>query len=110
MSKPKTPNRVASSAGLDDIVLVFDTKLKRPACVLLQAVYGCGHNNGFLQMTFDSRTWLVAPTPDMVRIRGTREQWKRSAAMSANAPLQASGTEDDRLKQKRNPALPASGG
>ena len=70
--------------GLEDIVLVFDKKLKRPACVLLQAVYGCGHNNGFLQMTFDSNTWLVAPTPDMVRVRGTREQWKRAAAMSSN--------------------------
>ena len=72
------------NAGLEDIVLVFDKKLNRPACVLLQAVYGCGHNNGFLQMTFDSNTWLVAPTPDMVRIRGTREQWKRAASMLSN--------------------------
>ena len=70
------------SAGLGDIVLVFDTQLKRPACVLIQAVYGCGHNNEFLGKTFDSSTWLTFPTPGMSRIRGTREQWKRAAAMS----------------------------
>jgi len=57
------------------IDLVFDVKLKRPACVLLQAVYGCAHNNTFLQLNFDSKDWLVAPTPDMKVIRGTRKQW-----------------------------------
>lgn len=63
----------------DEIVLVFDTKLRRPACVLLQALYGCGHNNGFLQMTFDAQDWLTSPTEDMVRISGSREQWEQLA-------------------------------
>lgn len=78
--------RARSTVGLEDIVLVFDTKLKRPACVLIQSAYGCGYNNGFLQRTFDSRTWLLAPTPDMARIRGTREQWKRAAASLVSMP------------------------
>lgn len=90
MSKKNATERKRGAAvgctdGLDDgIDLVFDIKLRRPACVLLQAVYGCGHNNGFLQMNFDSREWLVAPTPDMRKVRGTREQWKRLAAKASN--------------------------
>lgn len=66
------------------IVLVVDLKLRRPACVLLQAAFGCGHNNGFLQMTFEPNDWLLSPTPDMQKIRGTREEWQRLAAMLAN--------------------------
>lgn len=85
MSKSENGDAAASSAGLldDGIDLVFDIKLRRPACVLLQAIHGCGHNNGFMQMHFDD--WLVAPTPDMRKIRGTREQWQQLAAKSSNA-------------------------
>ncbi len=72
-------NEQKTKQGGDEIVLVFDTKLRRPACVLIQALYGCGENNGFLQMTFDTKTWLVAPTPDMIRIKGTKEQWEKMA-------------------------------
>lgn len=72
----------------NDIVLLFDIKLRRPACVLLQAMAGCGHNN-FLQMNFDSRDWLTAPTPDMRKVRGTREQWQRLAAKAANDQAEA---------------------
>jgi len=61
--------------------LVFDIKLHRPACVLLQAAYGCGESNSFLQMTFDSRDWLVSPTPDMRVIEGTEEQWRKAAEL-----------------------------
>lgn len=61
------------------ITLVLDTKLMRPACVLLQAVYGCGANNGLLAREFDPVDWLVSPTPDMKRIEGTLEQWRQLA-------------------------------
>jgi hypothetical protein len=61
------------------IELVFDTKLKRPACVLLQAAYGCGHNNPFMETTFDASKWLTFPTENMAKISGTREQWEKLA-------------------------------
>lgn len=67
----------ASMAGEE--VLVFDVKLKRPACVLLQAAYGCSPYGAV--MKFDSETWLVMPTDDMRRIKGTKEQWERLAAV-----------------------------
>lgn len=62
----------------DQIVLLFDPKLRRPGCVILQAMAGCGHNNGFMEMNFDN--WLTSPTPDMKRISGTRQQWEGLAA------------------------------
>lgn len=67
----------------NEIVMVVDTKKHRPACVLLQAAFGCGDANGFMQSIFDARTWLVAPTDDMRRIAGTKEQW-RAFAKQAN--------------------------
>lgn len=57
--------------------LVIDIKLKRPACVLLQA--GFGGDNGILHQYFDSEDWLVAPTADMRMIEGTPEEWKAFA-------------------------------
>lgn len=58
------------------IPLVIDTKLRQPACVLIQAAYGYGDSNGMLKMLFDSTCWLVAPTPDMYVVNGTLEQWQ----------------------------------
>lgn len=75
----KDTNEGATAPIDDGIDLVFDVKLRRPACVLLQAAFGCGHNNGFLQSTFEAREWLDQPTQDMRRIRGTREQWQQLA-------------------------------
>lgn len=85
VAAPCSAHSAAAEGG--DIVLVFDTELRRPACVLLQAVYGCGQNNGLLQRLFNGRTWLVAPTKGMRRIAGTREQWERmGAVVNAQAP------------------------
>lgn len=76
---------------MSEVILVVDVKQHRPACVLLQAAYGCGDANGFLQSIFDARTWLVAPTDDMRRIAGTKEQW-REFAKKANARSKAPNT------------------
>jgi hypothetical protein len=46
------------------LVLVYDLKLARPACVLLQAAMG--GSPGVAQQ-FPSEHWLLAPTPDMKR-------------------------------------------
>ncbi len=58
-----------------NIVLVYDTDLKRPACVLLQAAYGADH--GLLYRFFDAKTWLLAPTPGMRKLSATAEQWQK---------------------------------
>lgn len=63
-------------------VLVYDTDLKAPACVLLQAVYGCGSYPAALR-NFDSRHWLITPTKGMRKIAGTPEEWRLAAAITA---------------------------
>lgn len=66
-------------------MLVYDTDLRRPACVLIQAI--AGGDRGTLMRLFDAETWLVNPTPGMKCIRGTREEWEKVARLSpAPAP------------------------
>ena len=65
------------SAG---IVLVYDLDLKRPACALLQAAYGC--EPMLVHEFFDATCWLTHPTPGMRRITGTREEWKRAGEIT----------------------------
>jgi hypothetical protein len=55
---------------------VFDTKLKRPACVLLQAALGGDIESAHF---FDSNVWLTAPTKDMRLFRTTREELRAVA-------------------------------
>lgn len=63
-------------------VMVYDTDLKAPACVLLQAAFGCGASPHALTY-FPARHWLTQPTPGMRKIAGTPEQWKQAAALTA---------------------------
>lgn len=62
-----------------DITLLYDTVLRRPGCVLLQAVAG-GDGEAFREFFGGADNWLVSPTPDMKMITGTREQWRKEAA------------------------------
>jgi hypothetical protein len=59
----------------------YDCKLKRPGCVILQAVMGGGSTYD-LHRFFDATSWLIAPTPDMVVIEGTEEQWKQAGEIT----------------------------
>lgn len=43
-------------------VLVYDIKLKRPGCALLQAALG---GSGGVAGQFPTEYWLLAPTPDL---------------------------------------------
>jgi len=54
--------------------LVYDLKLGRPGCVLLQAALGADYTHNF-QLDFPSESWLVAPTPDMKVYNLTDEQY-----------------------------------
>lgn len=42
--------------------IVYDTRLRRPACALLQAAMG---GDAGIASQFSSETWLIAPTPGM---------------------------------------------
>ncbi len=61
----------------EKITLLFDTKQKKPGCMILQAIAGCAQFNHFLQMTFTDMETSI--TPDMKRITGTRAQWESLA-------------------------------
>lgn len=64
-------------------VAVIDIKTKRPACVLLQAVWGGDRSVCNL---VSSSYWHLAPTDDMQMIRGTPDQWAAWAKMVSAQP------------------------
>jgi len=51
--------------------ILYDAKLKRPACVLLQAAAMSDYS---IANRFPSESWLVYPTPDMKIYEVTPEQ------------------------------------
>lgn len=55
----------------DETYIVYDPKLKRPGCVLLQAAMG---GNERAANRFPSESWLLYPTPDMGRFKVTPGQ------------------------------------
>lgn len=57
---------------------IVDTETGRPACVLLAAALGGSIAHAHL---FDADEWLLAPTPNLKKIEGTREQWIDYAAL-----------------------------
>ena len=62
--------------------IIYDRELRRPACVLLNAV---GGGDPELIRLFDSDSWLVAPTPGMRRIMCTEEEARQLAALTDEA-------------------------
>lgn len=63
--------------------ILYDTKLRRPACVLLQTM---ANGDWFaVQRLWPSGLWLTHPTGDMRAINGTEEQWKRVAERDCEA-------------------------
>lgn len=62
--------------------IAFDTKLRRPACVILQAVMG---GDPYVGNRFPSETWLLFPTPDMKVYEATDTQIDQLIEMSKKA-------------------------
>jgi len=58
--------------------IVFDAKVKRPACVLLQAALG---GDIHVARRFPAESWLISPTPDMKLYSATDEQIELLVAM-----------------------------
>ena len=61
--------------------LLYDTELRRPACILLQAIAG-GDRQG-LYRYFRSEQWLTEPTPGMRMVEGPPEEWERVGKLEA---------------------------
>jgi hypothetical protein len=55
-------------------VLVYDLKLRRPGCALLQAALG---GSGGIAGQFPTEHWLLAPTPDMKSYNISDEQLRQ---------------------------------
>ena len=66
-------------------VLVYDQVLMRPACVLLQAVFGgTGH---LASAFFNSDDWLLDPTPNMKPYTvKSREEMDKIVALTVAHP------------------------
>jgi hypothetical protein len=63
--------------------IAFDTKRRRPGCVLLQAALGGDPH--IVREHFDGRTWLVDPSPDMRVYQITDEQLPLLVEMAEKA-------------------------
>lgn len=61
----------------DEVVIVFDVDLGRPACAILQAVYGGSRG---VESLFNAEAWLTSPTDGMRRYRIDRETLRKVAA------------------------------
>lgn len=62
--------------GEPRFAILYDTELRRPACVLLQAVAG-GDRAAFQRYFGGAEDWLTFPTPGMKLIHGTDAEWRR---------------------------------
>lgn len=64
--------------------IAYDTKLRRPGCVLLQATMAT-ISNDMLSKHFDVDDWLLHPTPNMgVYPIESEEQLRQLAAITKN--------------------------
>lgn len=83
---PRASTAKAKPPTEDPITLVYDLDLMRPACVLLQRVYGASISTADLTMLFPAHSWLVAPTPGMRGYRVTREELEQLGRVTKDAP------------------------
>lgn len=88
----------------EELTLIYDTDLRAPACVLLQAAFGCGSSPRALRH-FENRHWLTAPTPGMKRMSGTDEVWKRVAEVTRTRWGDAPARAGEVVQAAAEPAL-----
>jgi hypothetical protein len=76
--------QAAPARPIETFRILYDATLRRPGCVLLQAVAGCAVPN--FQSLFPSETWLVELTDDMKVYRATREELRRLSEITRPLP------------------------
>jgi hypothetical protein len=77
--------------------IMFDAKLKRPGCVLLQAAIG-GEFGARFHRLFPTESWLTKPTPDMRVYLATDEELEKLGEIVRRA---MSGTDSAPGEGKR---------
>lgn len=65
--------------------IVFDIKLRRPGCAILQAAYGGTIPNMVFGIKFPSETWLKSPTSDMGTYEVTEAQLEQLSGIAREA-------------------------
>jgi hypothetical protein len=60
-----------------NVKIAFDCKLRKPGCVIVQAMFGA--DNSLAGQLFNVESWLLAPTPDMHVYNLPLSHWKRVA-------------------------------
>lgn len=60
--------------------ILYDVKLRRPACILLQVAVGASVTTDDLSRF--TAEWLTSPTPDMAKYEVTPEQLSRLQQMA----------------------------
>lgn len=66
--------------------IAYDTVLKRPGCVVVQA--GMGGSSSIVSQHFDAVDWLTYPTPDMKLFPTTEEQIPTLVEITRQARLE----------------------
>jgi hypothetical protein len=61
------------------VLVAYDTELFRPACVLVAAALGADSRAA---SAFDTKYWLLAPTPGMAVFNTTPEQLTQLVAIT----------------------------
>ena len=69
-----TPVRRGEQVERPTYTLVYDVKLRRPGCVLLQVAMGGTVPSLLFQELFPTESWLLGPTDDMQAYSTTEEQ------------------------------------
>lgn len=82
-------------------ILLYDFDLRRPGCVLLQAVVG--GDRDALVLGWSSGLWLVSPTNGMKRVRGTRAEFAQLAKRDAKLHAGKSRAKLDREAARASP-------
>ncbi len=65
--------------------IAFDTRLRRPGCVLVQAALGASVPGDLFQRHIPCETWLVSPTDDMQVYPVTEGQLAQLSVMARAA-------------------------
>lgn len=58
------------------LTVLYDPTKRRPGCVILQAITGCDQSAVY---EWEARTWLLAPTEGMVKVKLTAAEVKKLA-------------------------------
>lgn len=81
--------------------IAFDVRLRRPGCVLVQAVMGGSVPGPLFQRLFQHETWLVSPTDGMKTYPVTDDQLGQLSRMAAesvappSSPVSGAGGDDE---------------